>query len=415
MKRIIMTALLGSILFGIGCAKQPEPLPEEASVVFVQEESSTEDLGEEITENIEEESALEESNFSQREFEIVTNQDGREVCIYGEIEVLIPQEWQDKYIVKRNGMELSFYYMGGLLGKILICENQVEEWDSYWPIAYTDQNIYYYCDYPVGSCLGDEEEFEELRALYNEVIEGITINAENVYYDADEYYLPFSASKEVPERVVRGMLERALLIARNEIYARHGRKFNNPVLQEHFGSCSWYTPSVEADEFDENVLSDIEKRNIEVIKEREKLIKEWGESYPQLPPQEGLYSLEEQADGSVICKFNEITFTIPAEWKNKYVIEASEDRISFFSKLSYEYDTETGYVCSIARMQTQPDWAEKKLIQEANGYYYYIVYPSDVPYVQSGIPKKVVMEIAKEYKYLMETGIDKDSVIISER
>ena len=37
-----------------------------------------------------------------------------------------------------------------------------------------------------------------------------------------------------------GLSASELKIARNEIYARHGKIFKDKILQEHFDKCSWY-------------------------------------------------------------------------------------------------------------------------------------------------------------------------------
>ena len=54
-------------------------------------------------------------------------------------------------------------------------------------------------------------------------------------------------------------------IARNEIYARHGRKFNDQNLQAYFNARAWYEGTVEPDDFKESVLSDIENANRDLI------------------------------------------------------------------------------------------------------------------------------------------------------
>lgn len=55
-----------------------------------------------------------------------------------------------------------------------------------------------------------------------------------------------------------------LRILRNTIYARHGRKFKSEDLRNYFNSFSWYRPLY--DEIAPEVLSDIEKHNIQIIK-----------------------------------------------------------------------------------------------------------------------------------------------------
>lgn len=54
-------------------------------------------------------------------------------------------------------------------------------------------------------------------------------------------------------------------LAINEIYARHGRKFNDKKLQNYFETCSWYNGIIEPDEFDESVLSSVEKQNLQLL------------------------------------------------------------------------------------------------------------------------------------------------------
>ena len=57
--------------------------------------------------------------------------------------------------------------------------------------------------------------------------------------------------------------------ARNEIYARHGRKFKDKDLQKYFDNCSWYYGFIEPGDFDESWLNEYEKKNVKVIKEYE--------------------------------------------------------------------------------------------------------------------------------------------------
>ena len=60
-----------------------------------------------------------------------------------------------------------------------------------------------------------------------------------------------------------------LYLARNEIFARHGRMFVSEDLQKHFGSKPWYTPLYSPEEFDQSVLGEVEKKNAEVIQQIE--------------------------------------------------------------------------------------------------------------------------------------------------
>lgn len=66
-----------------------------------------------------------------------------------------------------------------------------------------------------------------------------------------------------------GLSKEELRLARNEIFARHGRKFDDAQLQSYFESKSWYNGTIDPDDFSESMLSEIEKKNIELIKKYE--------------------------------------------------------------------------------------------------------------------------------------------------
>lgn len=56
-----------------------------------------------------------------------------------------------------------------------------------------------------------------------------------------------------------------LAFARNEIYARRGRKFAKPEFRDHFSRFSWYKP-----QFGEVELTFVERKNVDLIRKYEK-------------------------------------------------------------------------------------------------------------------------------------------------
>lgn len=79
-----------------------------------------------------------------------------------------------------------------------------------------------------------------------------------------DYVFPMSDQVLLTEEDVAPILDdqEKLSIARNEIYARHGRMFDTEWLQDYFNSKSWYEGIYSAADFDQNVtLSDIETQN----------------------------------------------------------------------------------------------------------------------------------------------------------
>ena len=83
------------------------------------------------------------------------------------------------------------------------------------------------------------------------------------------YVLPNSSSSYLSASDVKNLSSYQLMIARNEIYARHGRKFNDSELQAYFNSKSWYKGTVNPEDFSTSVFNDYEIQNIELIQSYE--------------------------------------------------------------------------------------------------------------------------------------------------
>lgn len=83
--------------------------------------------------------------------------------------------------------------------------------------------------------------------------------------DESEYILPHSNTKKLTNSDLRGLSDDELVLAINEIYARHGRKFNTDYIKSYFNSKSWYKGTVEPDDFDVSVLNSVEKYNIDFL------------------------------------------------------------------------------------------------------------------------------------------------------
>jgi hypothetical protein len=82
---------------------------------------------------------------------------------------------------------------------------------------------------------------------------------------SSEYILADSDKKVLGEEDIAALSKRQLRLARNEIYARHGYVFNSADLQRYFSSKSWY----QTDTSYNGALSEVEKENVKLLKERE--------------------------------------------------------------------------------------------------------------------------------------------------
>ncbi len=74
------------------------------------------------------------------------------------------------------------------------------------------------------------------------------------------------ALEPITEEMVSGLFVEDLRVLRNEIYARRGRVFKDAGLQKYFMTQAWYQPNPE---FKDENLSEIEVKNLAVIREAE--------------------------------------------------------------------------------------------------------------------------------------------------
>lgn len=79
------------------------------------------------------------------------------------------------------------------------------------------------------------------------------------------FLIPDSNTRYISSSELSGYSYDDCQLAINEIYARHGRKFVTPEIQAYFNSQSWYTPTIEAADFDNSMLSEVERANVETI------------------------------------------------------------------------------------------------------------------------------------------------------
>lgn len=84
-----------------------------------------------------------------------------------------------------------------------------------------------------------------------------------IIYDSDKRFLTISDLERLTQEELK--------LARNEIYARRGRKFVDQNLQSYFNGKSWYKPSIEAEDFNEGYFNDYEKANAYFIRDYERL------------------------------------------------------------------------------------------------------------------------------------------------
>lgn len=121
-------------------------------------------------------------------------------------------------------------------------------------IGYSDKSLSTKCDYKYQPSIYMEANVSMAQMFVNDFI----------IYDSDKRYLTTAdLDRLTPEQ---------LRLARNEIYARKGRMFYSDDLQNYFNSKSWYQPSIEPDDFKDNIMfNSFERANAYFIADYERL------------------------------------------------------------------------------------------------------------------------------------------------
>lgn len=103
----------------------------------------------------------------------------------------------------------------------------------------------------------EEDEYED--ESYDGEDESMAETEEEYYVFAD------SDSRMLKNSELKNCDVETLRLGRNEIYARHGRRFLDAELQYYFDNMPWYEGTIEPEDFKESVLNEYEKKNLKRI------------------------------------------------------------------------------------------------------------------------------------------------------
>ena len=194
----------------------------------------------------------------------------------------IPDEWLELTVEKERENGGRIYYqkssyekMGdGMIFSIVIYDDgsYIDVPES--RVLGTDGPYVYLLCKPTDVCYywEDEsirEEYVRLQNQIEEIIKTFHINSKTASYDGGEYIFPNSHQVYLKESELLNLSDDALRLAKNEIYARHGRRFQDQDLQIYFEGKSWYHGTVEASAFDESVFNQYEKANVVLIQKEQ--------------------------------------------------------------------------------------------------------------------------------------------------
>lgn len=85
--------------------------------------------------------------------------------------------------------------------------------------------------------------------------------------ESGSYILDGSDTRYIGKSEIEELDEDEMTLALNEIFARYGRKFKTPSIQAYFNKQSWYKGTIDPEDFDEDVISSVERANVNLILE----------------------------------------------------------------------------------------------------------------------------------------------------
>ena len=302
MKRRMMTVyLLLCMVIMSACSGNDSGQNEEQPMSSTEVEETTEKSATE---------AQTEASEEDTQFPEETNAMGRiayagESFDWQDVRITIPQAWKDKYVIKEDANGVSFYQtasnekedsMGFLCG--IYRSNQYSNSGAGETlVAYTDEGMLYYVLEPTDvTCYVEDEaildEYDEMMQYVDWIAGSMEIDAENAHYDVNQYEIPVSSILYLEPYHVVNLSNNELWIARNEIYARHGKVFQNEYLTAYFNACSWYEGKAGKTEVTERELNEVEIANLKLIVSAE-------EAYAKEHPYPKQYAVGEEIEVSL--------------------------------------------------------------------------------------------------------------------
>lgn len=219
------------------------------------------------------------------------NEDNNIHIDFEELRVVLPSDWAGKCQMGVSEDSVAFYHTtsrqqcteefgypcGGLLFAVNFSEDLEFMVHPNYELIGRVADGYYYASFPtdVQGYMNDAETLAEYGELHNDIewvkanysitVEELPMNS-GVDLSA-EYIFPTSNSEYLTEADLAGLTKSEIQMAINEVYARHHRKFVLKEVQDHFNSKSWYTGTIEAADFNVNVMNQYEGTNINLMVE----------------------------------------------------------------------------------------------------------------------------------------------------
>lgn len=149
--------------------------------------------------------------------------------------------------------------------KILATEPGDDKHDGIFNLSFDEKNK--------NIIVGSWKPFIETKDI---VAKNFSLNRKVFVYSKDVGIYPQASQRELKESDVNNLTKWELEVMRNEIFARHGYCFKKKNIRETIEGQEWYVPNT-VDVKD--LLTDVERKNVELIKKYEKYTTDYGDEF----------------------------------------------------------------------------------------------------------------------------------------
>lgn len=277
-----------------------------------------------------------------------------------EITITLPAKWKDLCVIQENPNGFSLFQKAsyeenneGYICSFMRISEYLNHGVGETLLAYTDDGQFYYLMQPTDFACASEnkdimDEYSQMCSQVYSLTASLQIASSNgIHYDAEEYVLPISRLLPLTQENLVNLSDNELWIARNEIYARHGRRFTNEYLQLLFDSCTWYQGTIAPEQFDESVLTQTEQDNLQLLITAEQ---EYDRQHPYPRQYKASEIVVEDLSGNGIS--NRITYQVykdeESPWKCELTIDGNSYNLYALNDLYMDYPhTDVFYITDI--------------------------------------------------------------------
>ncbi len=171
--------------------------------------------------------------------------------------------WQSKLITEDNLSSYTSAELRILIGEIEAIHGKTFA-DEQWLQKYFDERYWYKANANYSPTVLNEIERKNIETLLTEKSKGR--NTAIAIGDMDKFQ-----TVALTDDLLNGLTMMELRMIRNEIWARHGRKFDSPGIRQYFEWRDWYKPLKDQSKVK---ISETEQQNVNLILAREAKMRE---------------------------------------------------------------------------------------------------------------------------------------------